>query len=66
MLLKSILENYSPIYFSNSFISCVCVCVCIVCVCLHVCVFALVYVLKCGFPDGSMVQNLPANAGDMS
>ena len=35
-------------------------------VCVYVCVFALVYVLKCGFPDGSIVKNLPAKAGDMS
>ena len=33
---------------------CVCVCVC-VCVCINTCG---------GFPGGSVVKNLPANAGD--
>ena len=41
---------------------CVCLCVCVsVCVCVCLCVCR---VAGEGFPGGSVVKNLPANAGD--
>ena len=57
-LYKPLCHDEPVIHEGDSYIHvCVCVYVC-VCVCVCVCVFVW------GFPDGSMVKNPPANAGD--
>ena len=35
-----------------------------VCVCVYIYIYIYIYVLIQGFPGGSVVKNLPANAGD--